>query len=730
MRQEIIIGCCLFFFSNYVQAGSILGKENLEPITVQLRYLHQFQFAGFYAAISQGYYTEAGLDVSLIEAKLGEKTVDEVLSGKAQYGQTQTDLLYYKLQGKPLVALAPIFQHSPTVLMVRGDSAIHSPHDLIGKRVMLEMGDNAISTLAMLQNEGVELSAINVVKQSYGIDELLSGTVDAVGIYLTNRPFLVKNAGLNYRILNPINYGVDFYGDTLFTTEDEVRLHPERVERFLKSTLQGWQYAMEHSEEIVDLLISQYGVSKSRAHLLFEAQAMKELMLPSLVEIGNMNPGRWQRMAEVFVKQGKSPKDYSLDDFIYSPNEAWYKQYWVRYFIIAAALLLLVTVFFIYYWQLSKRLKKVIVERNTAEKNNLRLGHILEQSSNEIYIFDADTFQFIQVNEGGRNNLGYSMDELRGLTPVDLKPDCSLHDFSLLVKPLLEESQQQLLFETIHQRKNGSFYPVEIRLQVHDVTDSPVFYAIVNDITDRKRIDEELLEKNAELEQFIYMVSHDLKSPLVTVKTFLSYLQQDIDKDDKQRIAEDIGFMTTAANKMGILLDDLLKFSRVGRQAKKMVSISFEQLVSDVLNLTAGVISEKKVNVDVKKVDLILKGDHSELVQIWQNLVENAIKYLGYQENPQVELGVQFVEGEPIFYVKDNGLGIEEQYHEKVFEIFEQLNPSIEGSGLGLAMIKRIVELYKGTMRIESSGLGQGSCFLFTLPLAVKVNSVESDNGR
>jgi len=712
----------IFIFAPLAQAKKT-DSTTLEPISVQLRYLHQFQFAGFYAAIDQGYYKDVGLDVTLIEAKLGKQTVDEVLAGNAQYGQTQTDLLYARLQGKPVVALAPIFQHSPTALMVRADSDIFSPHDLIGKRVMLQMGDNAINTLAMLHHEGVELSDIEVVKQSYVIDELVDKTVDAMGVYIINRPFLLNKAGIAYRILNPINYGIDFYGDTLFTTEDEIENNPLRVERFLQATLRGWQYAMDHSSEIINLISTQYDTQESLEHLVFEAQVIKELMLPSLVEIGHMNPGRWQRMADVFVKQGKIPANYSLDGFIYTPNKPWYKQLWIRNFAIALLLLLVVTTWFLYYWQLSKRLKRVIFERNTAEKDSLRLGHVLEQSSNEIYIFDVKTFRFIQVNQGGRDNLGYSMDELYKLTPIDIKPEYTPQTFSEFVRPLQQGEKQQLIFETIHQRKNGSCYPVEVRIQMHDVAEKPVFYSITNDITDRKRIDKELLEKNTELEQFIYMISHDLKSPLVTVKTFLGYLIQDIEKSDKTRIAEDIGFMATATDKMSTLLGDLLDFSRVGRQSKNRTETSFKQLASDVLQLTAGSISENKVNIKVDDIDLTLSGDYSELIQIWQNLIENSIKYRGEQSNPIIEIGVHDAIGNPVFYVRDNGIGIDSQYHEKIFEIFEQLNPEIDGSGLGLALIKRIVKLYQGKIYVESKGTGQGACFLFTLPEAINFKS-------
>ncbi len=711
------------------QAQGIDSPKPLEHIAVQLRYVHQFQFAGFYAAIKQGYYKDAGLEVTLIEADLGKKTVDEVLSGNAQYGQTQTDLLYYRLQGQPLVALAAIFQHSPTVLMVRADSDIYSPHDLIGKRVMLEMGDNAISTLAMLQNEGVELSDIEVVKQSYGINELVSGSVDAIGVYITNRPYLLNKAGIDYRILNPINYGIDFYGDTIFTTENEIKENPERVARFLEATLKGWQYAMDHPNEIIELLINQYDVKKSRGHLEYEAKTMETLLLPELIEVGHMNPGRWQRMAEIFVNQDKSTPNYSLENFIYVADKPWYTQYWIRYFFITLVLLFLATISFLYYWRLSTRLKKVIVQRNLAEKNNLRLGHVLEQSSNEIYIFDVNTLLFKQVNYGGRKNLGYDMEELQKLTPLDVKPEYSQATFTELVEPLKTKAQSQIVFETVHKRKDNSLYPVEVRLQMFNDHEQPVFYAIINDITDRKKINQELKEKNTELEQFIYMISHDLKSPLVTVKTFLDYLQQDVRQADQERIDQDIGFMKSATNKMGTLLEDLLEFSRIGRKSITPVSVSFNKIIKDVLSITAGMISEKKVKINVDNTDLMLLGDHSQLIQIWQNLVENAIKYMGNQSKPQIDIGIQFQDNEPVFFVRDYGIGIDPRYQDKIFELFEQLDANVEGSGLGLALVKRLVNSYHGNIRVESKGLNQGACFFFTLPLAInKLAEIQNES--
>jgi len=245
-------------------------------------------------------------------------------------------------------------------------------------------------------------------------------------------------------------------------------------------------------------------------------------------------------------------------------------------------------------------------------------------------------------------------------------------------------------------------------------------------ITERKMMAEELQlrsrelqERNAELERFIYTVSHDLKSPLVTVKSFLGFLEQDLADGDAENIAKDLRFMRDATARMGQLLEELLELSRIGRLVNPPVALSFHDLVQEVADLLAGRILERQVAVDIQDAgDLHLFGDAPRLREIWQNLMENAIKYMGVQPRPRIEVGARGSGAETVFFVRDNGVGIEPQYAEKIFCLFEKLDRQSEGSGLGLALVKRIVELYKGRIWLESDGSGQGSCFRFTLPEA------------
>jgi PAS domain S-box-containing protein len=242
---------------------------------------------------------------------------------------------------------------------------------------------------------------------------------------------------------------------------------------------------------------------------------------------------------------------------------------------------------------------------------------------------------------------------------------------------------------------------------------------VYENITKIKQAEIELQKKNAEMEQFIYTVSHDLRSPLVTVKTFMGYLEKDLAEDNKEHLAQDIQFIHGAADKMKMLLDELLEMSRIGRVETLPVKVSFLTVVDEALSDLAGVINERTVEIRRPDTDLMLFGDRPRLCQVWQNLIENAIRYSHGDSSPCIELGVRQESGETVFYVKDNGIGIDPKYHSNIFGIFEKLDPKSPGAGLGLSMVRRIVETYNGRVWVESDGSGQGSCFKFTLPGAL-----------
>ena len=233
------------------------------------------------------------------------------------------------------------------------------------------------------------------------------------------------------------------------------------------------------------------------------------------------------------------------------------------------------------------------------------------------------------------------------------------------------------------------------------------------DITERMRVQEELRKKNAELAAFTNTVSHDLKSPLVTIKTFLGFLEKDL--GDPVALAKDLGYIHGAADKMESLLNELLALARVGYMPDSPVEVLLQDVVREAQRLVAGQIAERGVRVEITKEPIFLHGDRPRLVEAFQNLLDNAVKFMDDQPDPRIEIGAEQEGGEVVLFVRDNGKGIDPRHKSKLFGLFEKLDPHTPGSGIGLAMVRRIVEAHGGTIQAQSDGPGKGSTFRFTL---------------
>ncbi len=235
-------------------------------------------------------------------------------------------------------------------------------------------------------------------------------------------------------------------------------------------------------------------------------------------------------------------------------------------------------------------------------------------------------------------------------------------------------------------------------------------------LAEREGLIAELEAKNAELERFNYTVSHDLKSPLVTIKGFLGLLRRDAANGDLDRLDHDVQRISAAADKMHTLLEELLELSRVGHQVGHAAEVSLSDLAFEALELAGGLIAESEAEIDIAPDLPPVVGDRVRLVEVYQNLITNALKYMGSQSAPRIEIGHENNGNGRSFYVRDNGVGIDPRYHDKIFGLFERLDAGSEGSGIGLALVKRIIEMHGGRIWVESQGVGCGSTFYFTLP--------------
>jgi PAS domain S-box-containing protein len=329
---------------------------------------------------------------------------------------------------------------------------------------------------------------------------------------------------------------------------------------------------------------------------------------------------------------------------------------------------------------------------------------------------------YILVNPAFAELAGYEAHELIGKSPREI---ASVEDEETLRQAL--EARQQgktTSYSGTLLHKDGGEIPVLItgapRVKSGEYAGS---IASITDMTEIKRIEserEKLIQKleaqNAELERFNYTVSHDLKTPLVTIKGFLGYLEEDIRSGNVERLKKDSQRIANAVDKMNELLRDLLELSRIGRLVNPSQQIDTKLLVREAIEVVRGRLEERRVTVHVNPDLPSIHGDKPRLLEVLQNLLDNAAKYMGNQNAPQIEIGSNGQkDGGFIFYVKDNGMGIAPEYHERIFGLFNKLDATSEGTGIGLSLVKRIVEFHSGRVWVESE-LGKGSTFYFTLP--------------
>ncbi|WP_020677923.1 ABC transporter substrate-binding protein [Geopsychrobacter electrodiphilus] len=312
----------LLFFSPALAKQQQVGQPG-EEITIQLKWKHQFQFAGYYAAKEKGFYAEEGLKVNLRPRAVEENYVEDVIKGRAEYGTADASLFLYRAQGNPVVLLAQIFQHSPLIFIAKKESEIVSPYEMIGKKVRFSPEDFNYAPLTATLIETIkDPSRVIVVPQSYDLESFARGDVDVISAYLTDQPYQLKEMGVDFTIINPLNYGIDFYGDNLFTTEAEIQNHPQRVKKVIRATLKGWQYALEHQEEIVDLILAKYAPGENRGLLLHEAAATERMILPEVIPLGNVNPLRYRRIATLFTNAGLAARRDIPEGFFYQDRTA------------------------------------------------------------------------------------------------------------------------------------------------------------------------------------------------------------------------------------------------------------------------------------------------------------------------------------------------------------------------------------------------------------------------
>ncbi len=310
---RLFIILTVFLYTTHVYAVS-------EKVSIQLKWQHSFQFAGYYAAIEKGFYRDLGLEVILKEVDFSKDHVIQIVTGESEYGVSDSTLLTAHLHGQPVVLINQFFQHSPLVFLSHRDSGIISPYEMVGKNVIFNITNQGDAPLnALLLSTLGDLSKIHKkpFDQSY-YDHFVRGDIDVISAYSTSQPYKLMQQGIEVNIINPQSYGIDYYGDNLFTSQKELEEHPERVKKISQASIKGWQYALDHPDEIIQIIQKKYAPSLSEDYLQYQARNTAQLIIPDLIRLGSVDPKRYQQVAEDYKRLGFTQSSRINNNFFYN----------------------------------------------------------------------------------------------------------------------------------------------------------------------------------------------------------------------------------------------------------------------------------------------------------------------------------------------------------------------------------------------------------------------------
>lgn len=386
----------------------VSALEAKKDIKVQLRWKHQFQFAGYYMALHKGFYEDVNLNVKLLEGDEKIDVVKTVLSKKADFGISNSSLILDYMKGLDVLNLGAIFQHSPNILLTTKD--FKSPVDLARDgKIALMGGEQDIELKAMFSKEGIDLSKVKFVTNENYFENFIEGKIEAINSYISNEPFVLNQKGLDFKIIDPRDYGLDFYGDTLFTSKLFYNNNYETVSVFRTATFKGWEYALENIEESVDVILKYYNTqNKSKEALIYEANTLKKLINNDLVEIGHINRGRWENIALVYKDLGLVKSLSKFDDFFYIENKKVDLTWFYIYFFISSFSIFIILGIVYYIYKINKKLLK-------SEKRH----KILFQNSASAGLVWKKDYIITEWNEQATKLFGWSASEVIGKSFLD-----------------------------------------------------------------------------------------------------------------------------------------------------------------------------------------------------------------------------------------------------------------------------------------------------------------------
>ncbi len=502
-------------------------NEELHKISVQLLWKHQFEFAGFYMAKEKGFYKEAGLDVDIKEYNFGTDITNDVIEGKSDFGVGGSSVILDKINGKDIYLLIPAFQTSPFVLLAKKRDDLKNVSDLKGKKIMANPNQVAMAALnAMFKVNNIKKSDFKTQKHSYNIDDLISGKTDAMTAYLSNEPFHMKEKGVDYTVLDPADYGFNFYDDILFTSAKLLKNDPKLVESFYKATKKGWDYAYSNLEESVDIIVEKYNSqNKTREHLLFEAEKLKNLSGYGTFEYTKFKTDILNQIVQTYNLLDLSKGKIDFQNFVY-PDAVYVEQsidYALVWKIVAGVIILFAIVF---YWN-----RKLSELNKQIEKSKEKVDILLDNAGQGFLTFDKNFLIDAEYSKECNKLLGESI-ENKDISQLLFKEQEKIEFFKNTLLTALAEpmdikrnSYLSLLPKIILLNKKA------VKLE-YKILENNYFMMILTNITTQKKL-ENKIRKEQEVFKMIVTIVSESEIFYDTKKFFLEFLDSTGDIKNK-----------------------------------------------------------------------------------------------------------------------------------------------------------------------------------------------------
>ena len=718
----MLVGRSIFVIVGSVLFLTVLPARAQDKVVLQLRWDHQFQFAGYYAAKWQGFFDEAGLDVDIRSAfePDGEfhSVINEVAEGRADFGVAGADILKAQDNGAPLVIASSVFQTSPVAFYSRAKSNVQSPADLLGLRVGTRPGGIAgVELRAMLRAEGIDPTLVpqREIQNNLGINDIASGLLDVASGFTISAGWYAQKRGLNLVALRPQTYGVDFYGDALFTQRRWVEQNPELVQRFVTASLQGWEYALTHPMEIADRISRELSrkipVEDLTGFNNFQTKPVSRLTLFPFVQLGNTNPSRWQKMHDALMDAGLVTGHFDANqaifDFARLKREKFEQNVTVAAFFVGAVIAAGI-LGWIVMWRRNRNVRRRIEEALRESEAHLRT--IADNSPSAIFLKGTDG-RYIFANQVWHDINNPAGTEIVGKTAHDFLPH-ETAEASVAIDVKVLETGSSVTEEIKQPHPDGEWhYMLSTKFPVRGDDGDIIAIGVVNTDISELHQAEAALRQAQKMEAVGLLtggVAHDFNNLLAVIIGSAELLGDKIG-DDRQ-----LELIDRAATRGAELTQRLLAFSRQQTLAPQPIDLT--ELVPSLhglLHRTLG--APVKIVADVGEHIWPVLADPGQLENALLNLSINARDAMpdgGILEiscenvqlpDSDIRIADEVPAGDYVqITVRDTGTGMTEDILEHALEPFYTTKDVGAGSGLGLPMVYGFARQSGGDVVIKS----------------------------